>query len=142
MPLINLALVVEARRIAPAEVQEVAAALQLQISRDFAPIWEVDATIDGFTSLDRVPPGYWVILVRDNLPMKGIVGIHLMRRGSLTPSCARPRAGRSRLVTRRSRRWPIRSAAAVPGSCPAGSGSVETLVEVRDPVGSPIPHMP
>lgn len=139
MPLINLALVVEARRIAPAEVQEVAAALQLQISRDFAPIWEVNATIDGFTSLDRVPPGYWVILVRDNLPMKGIVGIHLDEKGQ-------PYA-----LVRHTPSWTLAAShealemladpfgsRLVPGSSPKpGQGLVEMLVEVCDPVGSP-----
>lgn len=139
MSLMNLALVVESRRVQRYEVQEVAAALQRQISRDFAPIWEVDAAIDGFTSLDRVPPGYWIILVRDRLPMKGVVGIHLDEKGQ-------PYA-----LVQQSPGWSLAAShevlemladpfgsRLVPGGSPKpGQGLVEMLVEVCDPVGSP-----
>lgn len=139
MSLINLALVVESRRVPPWEIHEVAAALQRQISRDFAPIWEVDASIDGFSSLRNVPPGYWVILVRDDLPMQGVVGIHLDEKGQ-------PYA-----LVQHSSSWSLAAShevlemladpfgsRLVPGGSPKpGQGLVEMLVEVCDPVGSP-----
>ena len=34
--------------ISASEVTQVASALSKQIQRDFEPIWEVDATVDGF----------------------------------------------------------------------------------------------
>lgn len=33
----------------------VAAALQKQVTRDFGPIWEIDATVDAFERLEDVP---------------------------------------------------------------------------------------
>ena len=81
MTMINLALVVETRRIPPPEIKEVAAAVQRQIARDFAPIWGIDATIDPFLAIQDVPPGYWPIIVRDDFPGMDIIGIHLDRHG-------------------------------------------------------------
>ena len=40
------------------EIQRIAAALQKQVTRDFSPIWEVNATVDGFAKLEEVPLGY------------------------------------------------------------------------------------
>lgn len=139
MSLMNLALVVESRRIQRYEVQEVAAALQRQISRDLAPIWEVVASIDGFTSLDRVPPGYWIILVRDRLPMKGVVGIHLDEKGQ-PYALVQQSPGLSLAASHEVLEMladPF-SSRLVPGGAPKpGQGLVEVLVEVCDPVGSP-----
>jgi hypothetical protein len=55
----------------------VAAALQKQVTRDFGPIWEIDATVDAFESLDDVPLGVWPILVGDE--GQGGGGVHLDR---------------------------------------------------------------
>jgi hypothetical protein len=46
----------------------VAAALQKQVTRDFGPIWEIDATVDAFESLDDMPLGYWPIIISKNTP--------------------------------------------------------------------------
>jgi hypothetical protein len=74
---INLALTSHSSQVAISDLTEVAAALQKQITRDFAPIWNVDATIAAFTA-DQVPPGYWPISVEDNLDQfPGAAGIHL-----------------------------------------------------------------
>lgn len=80
-PPIHLALVVEAPQVSRRAVAEVAAALQRQLVRDVAPIWEVHATIDAFASIEHVPPGYWPILVGDHFPGVESVGIHLDRNG-------------------------------------------------------------
>jgi hypothetical protein len=57
------------------DLTKVAAALQKQVSRDFAPIWEVSATVNAFANLDDVPLGYWPILVGDE--QQGGGGVHL-----------------------------------------------------------------
>ena len=44
-----------AGRLSAADVSKVAAALQKQAVRDFSPVWNVNATVDGFASLDDVP---------------------------------------------------------------------------------------
>jgi len=132
--LTHLALVVETERVQRGEIKEVAAAIQRQITRDFAPIWGQDATIDAFIALEDVPPGYWPILVADGFGT-GIIGVHLDDRRqpyalvqlnptwSLTVShealemIADPHCNRL-----------------VPGGSPLpGQGLVEFLVEVCDP---------
>jgi hypothetical protein len=44
---INLALVSEVEGHDPSDVSRVATALQRQATRDFLPIWDVRATVDG-----------------------------------------------------------------------------------------------
>lgn len=46
-----------------AELSVVSAAVQKQIVRDFAPLWNVEATIDAFATLDDVPVGYWPVII-------------------------------------------------------------------------------
>jgi hypothetical protein len=59
----HIALVPEAAGIDPSELARVSAALQKQVTRDFAPAWGVHATVDAFPRLEDVPVGYWPILV-------------------------------------------------------------------------------
>lgn len=55
------------------ELTQVSAAIQKQLSRDFAPIWNVSATVDCFDTLASVPPGYWLVHVTSDLgPNDGI----------------------------------------------------------------------
>lgn len=54
--------------IAMSNLTRVAAALQKQVTRDFSPIWEVDATVDAFERLEDVPLGYWPIIISRNTP--------------------------------------------------------------------------
>lgn len=59
------------------DVTRVAAALQKQVTRDFAPIWDVHATVSAFTRLKDVPVDYWPIIVgQEN---QGGGGVHLDR---------------------------------------------------------------
>src|ERR671925_814761 len=76
---INLALVSEIEDHDPSDVARVAAALQRQASRDFAPVWNVSATLDAFPSLEDVPLGYWPMIVVPDV--KGAAGIHLDKDG-------------------------------------------------------------
>ncbi|SBW18102.1 MULTISPECIES: hypothetical protein [Protofrankia] len=57
------------------DIEKVAAAIQKQVSRDFAPIWEVSATVDVFPSLSDKPLGYWPILIV-NRDIPGAAGVH------------------------------------------------------------------
>jgi hypothetical protein len=56
---IHLALVpiYEDRYVNRSTILGVAAALQLQLTRDFTPIWGVPAVVSAFLSLDELPPG-------------------------------------------------------------------------------------
>jgi hypothetical protein len=131
----ELALVSETDRINCSQLNRVAAALQKQAIRDFTAIWDINATVDGFSLLTDVPIGYWPIIVRDDIGQPGASGVHLDDDGqpfalvqysdswSLTAShemlemLADPFG--SRLVA---------------GDSPMpGQGRVEFLVEVSDP---------
>jgi hypothetical protein len=64
MSLVHVALVPEtANSVDPADLARVAAAVQRQISRDFGPIWGIDATVDAFPALELVPLGYWPVII-------------------------------------------------------------------------------
>jgi len=77
----QVALVSEVDDITPSKLTRVAAALQKQVARDFAPIWEVQATVDAFAVLEDVPIGYWPMIVRDDIGVPGAAGIHLDKDG-------------------------------------------------------------
>lgn len=66
----------------PEVLLRVAAALQTQVARDVAPVWGVSAAVSPFLSLERVPPGYFplVIVVGAKLPLNR-QGVHLMTGG-------------------------------------------------------------
>jgi hypothetical protein len=77
----QLALVSESQQIADGDVLKVSAALQKQATRDLAPLWDVSATVDAFKTLDDVPPGYWPMIVRDDIDRPGAAGIHEDKNG-------------------------------------------------------------
>jgi hypothetical protein len=72
----ELALVSDTDQITCPQLNQVAAALQKQASRDFGVIWSVTSTVDGFTVLEDVPLGYWPIIVRDDIDIPGVAGVH------------------------------------------------------------------
>lgn len=76
MLLKQLALVSETAAVSFGQVAQISAALQKQVSRDFGPIWNIQATIDAFQTLDDVPAGYWPILIRDDIDQPGAAGYH------------------------------------------------------------------
>ncbi len=77
----QLALVSESPSIGLPEVTRVAAALDKQATRDFAPIWGISASIHAFATLEEVPLGYWPMIVQDDIGYQGAAGIHLDRDG-------------------------------------------------------------
>jgi hypothetical protein len=77
----QLALVSESQQIPDGDVLKVSAALQKQATRDLAPIWDISATVDAFKTLDDVPPGYWPMIVMDDIGVQGAAGIHEDKNG-------------------------------------------------------------
>lgn len=129
----HVALVSEVPKATSGWLTRIAAALQKQVMRDFAPVWDLKATVDALESLDDVPIGYWPIVVVEDV--KDAAGVHLDKNGqpfalvefgdswSLTASheCLEMLAdpGGDRLIA---------------GQSPKkGQGRVEFLVEVCDP---------
>jgi hypothetical protein len=78
---VHLALVSEVEGHDPGDVSRVGAALQRQATRDFAPIWNVCATVDAFPRLEDVPIGYWPMVVETDIDVPGAAGIHLDKDG-------------------------------------------------------------
>jgi len=129
----QVALVPEDVDVSTAEVVRVAAALQRQVTRDFAPIWDISATVDGFARLEDVPLGYWpVLLVRD---VAGAAGVHEDQNGQ---PFALVEAGDSWSLTASHETLEMLADPfgnrLVPSTSPMpGQGRVEILVEVCDP---------
>lgn len=128
-------LVAQDAAIRPAELDRVAAALDVQVKRDFRPRWHISAEVTAGRRLEDVPPGTWPAIIRRDIGVRGAAGIHQDRRGqpfalissgpdwSLTAShetlemLADPSGNRLQ---------------AAPSVKP-GQGRVEYLVEVCDP---------
>jgi hypothetical protein len=70
----QIAIVRHTDALAPDELMDVSAAIQKQVTRDFAPIWGINATVDPFLSVERVPVGYTRVMIVDNTdrPMPGV----------------------------------------------------------------------
>lgn len=111
-----------------------ASALDVQIERDLAPSWGVQARVEVFRTLQHVPSNYWPILVRGDARLH-VDGYHGVRRG-------RPFA-----IVALNKRWTVTCShemiemlvnpfrrRRVPGPAPiAGRGEVEYLVEICSP---------
>jgi hypothetical protein len=72
----HVALVSETPSVALTDVSAVAAALQKQVTRDFGPVWGINATVDSFDSLESVPVDYWPVILRDDINEPGAAGFH------------------------------------------------------------------
>jgi hypothetical protein len=71
----QMGLVSEVHQISQSEVSRAGAALQKQLTRDFGPIWTVNATIDAFATLEDVPLTYWPILIQADIHINA-AGVH------------------------------------------------------------------
>ena len=78
-----VALTTLADRIPVEALAPVAAALQTQIMRDFAPEWRAGAVVAA-VSFDAIPAGYLPLIVQDTLEAQGVNGFHRTR-GDDTP---------------------------------------------------------
>ncbi len=129
----QVAIVPDDTDIEMAEILRVTSALQKQVTRDFAPIWEVHATVDGFASLEQVPLGYWpVTIMRD---VEGAAGFHTDKNGQ---PFAVVEAGDSWSLTASHEVLemladPFGNRLIAGPSPKPGQGRVEFLVEVCDP---------
>lgn len=77
MLLRHVAIVSESKNVSAADVSIAAAAIQKQVSRDFSPLWRIDATVDGFSKLEDVPIDYWPVVIEDKINEPGAAGVHM-----------------------------------------------------------------
>ncbi|MBI1278979.1 MAG: hypothetical protein GC179_12695 [Anaerolineaceae bacterium] len=132
---IYVALVSQSKKVAHSQLDRVAAALQKQATRDFGPIWDVNAMVSSFSSLEDVPVGYWPIIIEDNINMPGAAGVH------------EDKDGQPFALVQYSSSWSLTASheclemlgdpfgnRLIAGQSPKkGQGRVEFLVEVCDP---------
>jgi hypothetical protein len=62
------------------DLTRVTAALQIQVTRDFAPIWGVSANVTPFLSLEHVPVGYMALVLAARVHMR-THGVHFATGG-------------------------------------------------------------
>lgn len=76
MPFVaHLALVSESASVELPELTRVGAALQKQVLTDLNHYWQVQGTVNAFAKLEDVPPGYWPIIVKDDISQDA-AGVH------------------------------------------------------------------
>ncbi len=130
--IVHLGLVTETPLVKPGELAIVSAAIQKQVTRDLAPIWNVQATMDSFDRLEDIPAGYWPVVVVEETQGSGS---HRDRNGQPlalveagpTWSLAASHEALEMLVD------PFASRV-IPGASPdPNQGRVEFLVEICDP---------
>src|SRR5947209_13948613 len=80
MPPLHLSVTSETSSLSFSELAQVAAAVQKQITRDFQPVWDIEATFAAFAKLDDVPVGYWPLIVQDAIGVPE-PGVHRDRNG-------------------------------------------------------------
>jgi hypothetical protein len=132
----HIALISQTSHVQLDQIAIAAAAIQKQITRDFAPIWEIDADVAAFGKLSDVPLGYWPIIIRDDIHEEDAVGIHLNKQN-----------GQPFALVQFSDNWtlttsheclemladPSGNRTQAGNSVKSGQGRVEYLVEVCDP---------
>jgi hypothetical protein len=61
------------------ELTLVASALSKQVNRDFAPLWEIDATVDAFATLEDMEIDCWPVVIVDDV--RDVAGYHTDENG-------------------------------------------------------------
>lgn len=65
-----------------AEVTNALPAFQTQVSRDFCPIWGVDALLKFYAKNAFIPPSSWRLSLADDSTQQGALGFHLTQSGT------------------------------------------------------------
>ena len=71
-----VALVSDKSSIGSAELAAVGGALQKQVTRDFGPIWGIQADVSAFAKLEDMPLDYWPIIIKDDIGNPNAAGYH------------------------------------------------------------------
>jgi hypothetical protein len=71
-----IAVVNQTTVVTDAQVQALVVALQIQVSRDFAPVYGVDAALTFVPKGHTPPPGNWWLLLADTSDQAGALGYH------------------------------------------------------------------
>lgn len=77
----HVALVSDSPSVTLADISPIAAAIQKQVTRDFGPVWGINATVDAFEKLESVPVDYWPVIIKDDINQPGAAGFHTDDKG-------------------------------------------------------------
>ena len=83
MPNIQIAFFNQSTELTDVQVKAALGPLQTQVSRDFAPIWGVDAALSFIPAGAAFPPNAWQIGVFDDSDQAGSLGYHDLTRDGL-----------------------------------------------------------
>src|SRR5437764_113986 len=73
---IPIAIINESSVVSDADAQAATDALQIQVTRDFAPVWGVNAQLTFFPTGSTPPKGSWWLVLLDNSDQAGALGYH------------------------------------------------------------------
>ena|SRR5665213_2320858 len=76
MAIIKIAIINNYTPFSDADVHNVVDALQIQVQRDFAPIWGIDADLTYYKSSQTPPADSWQLIILDNSDKAGALGYH------------------------------------------------------------------
>jgi hypothetical protein len=76
MPIIKIAVINQSTVLTDAQVAAAVGPLQTQVSRDFAPVWGVDADLTFYARGTAPPATAWQLGVFDNSDQAGALGYH------------------------------------------------------------------
>jgi hypothetical protein len=130
----RIALISLSQEVSLSQLHHVAAALQIQATRDVAPVWSVQATVAAFEA-GQLPAGFWPVVVTDRFQTPGH-GLHISQRDGSPMAFVRPSASWSLTASHEMIEmivdpWGRRTE---PGrSWEDGQGQVDYLVEACDP---------
>lgn len=120
-----------------AEVAIVAAAIQKQVVRDLAPLWDLAGTVSAFARVEDVPKDDWLVLIGGDAGPAN--GVHLDKDG-VPYGVVEPGEHWSLVASHECLEMLVNPFGdrVLPGaSVKAGQGQVEYLVEICDPSQDP-----
>jgi hypothetical protein len=73
---VKVAFVSNTDKVSYEELSRVAAALQTQVTRDFAPVWGITATVTAYREPRDAPVTDWLLIIMDDIGEPGAEGVH------------------------------------------------------------------
>ena len=78
MAQIKISIINASKTVKDEDVLKAKGALQTQVSRDFSPVWGVDADLDIVPQGENPPEGHWWLVILDDSDQAGALGYHDM----------------------------------------------------------------
>jgi hypothetical protein len=76
MAAIEVSIINASDAVSDAECRALTDALQIQVARDFAPVWHIDAKLTFVPKAQKPPGGTWWLSILDNTDRAGVLGHH------------------------------------------------------------------